>query len=65
MKSNKISIYALLLAGIGLWSCNNDDMEQAAGTLSGGSGEMVDITFSATMGTSLSKSTVSATTGET
>ncbi len=65
MKSNKISIYALLLAGIGLWSCNNDDMEQAAGTLSGGSGEMVDMTFSATMGTSLSKSTVSATTGET
>ena len=65
MKSYKISIYALLLAGIGLWSCNNDDMEQAVGTLPGGSGETVDITFSATMGGTLSKSTVSATTGET
>lgn len=28
MKSNRISIYALMLAGIGLWSCNNDDFEQ-------------------------------------
>ena len=55
-----------MLAGIGLWSCNNDDFEQTGNPLAGNSGEPVDMTFSATMGDkSLSKSTVSATTGET
>lgn len=66
MKSSRISIYALLLAGIGLFSCNNDDLEKAGGTLTGETGELVDMTFSASMGgKSLAKSTASATTGET
>lgn len=66
MKSNRISLYAVLLAGLGLWSCNNDDFEQTGSPFVGNSGEPVDMTFSATMGgESLSKSTVSATTGET
>ncbi|MCR5454515.1 MAG: fimbrillin family protein [Bacteroidales bacterium] len=65
MKFNKISIYALLIAGIGISSCNTDELDGAdTGLIPVGSieGQMA---FKATMGKSLSKSTVSCTTGKT
>ena len=57
----------MLLAGLGLWSCNNDDIDipDAVDTGTNTPAAAEQMTFKATMGQSLSKSTVSRSTGET
>lgn len=52
----------MMLASLGLWACNADDIERADGNIP--ASEAIDMTFGATIGGSLSKSTVSPTTGE-
>lgn len=63
MKFSKISIYALLLAGLCISSCNRD--EDTDSGHNSAVGKASNVTFKATMGKSLSKSTVSRETGAT
>lgn len=56
----------MMLAGIGLWSCNADDLDAPADTETGqASSDLAQMTFKASMGKSLAKSTMSTSTGET
>ena len=52
----------MMLAGIGLWACNADELDAPVGA--DNSQQASDMTFKASMGKSLSKSTMSITTGE-
>ena len=56
----------MMLAGIGLWSCNADEYDAIDGTGNGQSAsDATEMTFKASMGGSLSKSTMTMETGET
>ena len=65
MKFSKISIYTLLLAGLGISSCNREEYSDPESGLDSSVGEVSNVTFKASMGKSLSKSTVSRETGAT